>query len=77
MGELVVDVISFQKIFGLCGLKCHIMEIWTDVTLDDDGQRTECEDSARILETEFAIVMKTAVICANSAFTGFFQLESP
>ena len=58
-GELVVDVISFQKIFGLCGLKCHIMEIWTDVTLDDtrtdNGQRTtECEDRARILETEFA-----------------------
>ena len=40
VGELVVDVISFQKIFGLCGLKCHIMEIWTDVTLDD-GQRTD------------------------------------
>ena len=59
MGELVVDVISFQKIFGLCGLKCHIMEIWTDVTLDDtrttDGRTTECEDRARILETEFAI----------------------
>ncbi len=39
VGELVVEVISFKKIFGLCGLKCHIMEIWTDVTLDD-GQRT-------------------------------------
>ena len=38
VGELVVDVISFQKIFGLCGLKCHIMEIWTDVTLAH-GQR--------------------------------------
>ena len=22
-----MDVISFQKIFGLCGLKCHIVEI--------------------------------------------------
>ena len=58
MDEWIVDVISFQKIFGLCGLKCHIMEIWTDVTLDDtrtdNGQRTECEDRARILETEFA-----------------------
>ena len=53
VGELVVDVISFQKIFGLCGLKCHIMEIWTDVTLVH-GQTTECEDRARILETEFA-----------------------
>ena len=56
MDEWIVDDISFQKIFGLCGLKCHIMEIWRDVTLeDDDGQRTECEDRARILETEFAI----------------------
>ena len=52
--EWIVDVIIFQKIFGLCGLKCHIMEIWRDVTLED-GRHTECEDSARILETEFAI----------------------
>ena len=38
VGELVVDVISVQKIFGLCGLKCHIVEIWRDVTLVH-GQR--------------------------------------
>ena len=53
MDEWIVDVISFQKIFGLCGLKCHIMEIWTDVTLDDThthGRTTECEDRARILK---------------------------
>ena len=51
-----MEVISFQKIFGLCALKCHIVEIWTDVTLDDGrtDARTECEDRARILETEFA-----------------------
>ena len=62
--EWIVDVISFQKIFGLCGLKCHIMEIWRDVTLVHDARthgrtdgRTECEDRARILETEFAIVL--------------------
>ena len=57
VGQWIVGVTSFQKIFGLGSLKCHIMEIWTDVTLDDghtDG-RTECEDRARILETEFAI----------------------
>ena len=36
VNELVVDVISFQKIFGLCALKCHIVEIWRDVTLVDD-----------------------------------------
>ena len=41
VGELVVDVISFQKIFGLCGLKCHIVEIWRDVTLVHDGRTTD------------------------------------
>ena len=58
VGELVVDVISFQKIFGLCGLKCHIMEIWRGVTLvhgRTDGRKTKCEDRARILHAEFAI----------------------
>ena len=33
VGEWVEDIISFQKIFGLCGLECHIVEIWRDVTL--------------------------------------------
>ena len=51
MGKWIVDVISFQKIFGFCGLRGHIVEIRRDVTLVDDGQRrtTECEDRARIL----------------------------
>ena len=39
VGEWIVDIISFQKIFGLCGLKCHIVEIWRDVTFEDE-QRT-------------------------------------
>ena len=58
VGQWIVGVTSFQKIFGLCGLKCHIVEIWRDVTLVDNERtdgRTECEDRARILETEFAI----------------------
>jgi len=41
VGEWIVDVISFQKIFGLCGLKCHIVEIWRDVTLVDNDGRTD------------------------------------
>ena len=56
--EWIMDGISFQKIYGLCGLKGHIVEIRGGVTLVDgrtDGRRTECEDRARILETEFAI----------------------
>ena len=40
MGEWIVDVINFQKIFGFCGLRGHIVEIRRDVTLVDDGQRT-------------------------------------
>ena len=56
VGEWIVDIISFQKIFGLCGLKCHIVEIWRDVTFED-GQRRQrkCEYSARICEAGFAI----------------------
>ena len=50
MDEWIVDVINFQKIFGFCGLRGHIVEIRRDVTVVDDGQRTtECEDRARIL----------------------------
>ena len=46
MCEWIVNVISFQKIFGLCGLKCHIVEIWRDVTLVDgrtDGRNVKIE----------------------------------
>ena len=32
VGEWIVGVISFQKIFGLYGLKHHILEISGDVT---------------------------------------------
>ena len=45
VGQWIVGVTSFQKIFGFCGLKCHIVEIWRDVTLVDNGRtdgRTEC-----------------------------------
>ena len=44
-GQWIVGVISFQKIFGLCGLRGHKVEIRWDVTIVD-GRRTECEDRA-------------------------------
>ena len=44
-----MGVISFKKIFGLCGVKGHIVEIRSDVTFVHDGM-TECEDRARILK---------------------------
>ena len=60
MGEWIVDVISFQKIFGFCGVRGHIVEIRRDVTLvDNDGQRrTECEDRARILGSRIRKIPK-------------------
>ena len=51
-GQWIVDVISFQKIFGLCGLKCHIVEIWRDVTLVD-GRRTTDNGRNVKIELEF------------------------
>ena len=38
VGQWIVGVISFQKIFGLYGLKHHIVEISGDVT---DAGRTD------------------------------------
>ena len=55
VGQWIVGVISFQKIFGLYGLKGHIVEKRQDVTLVNDRRTTECENIARILFTEFAI----------------------
>ena len=37
VGEWIVDVLSFKKIFSLCGLKGHIVEIRGGVTLVDNG----------------------------------------
>ena len=75
VGQWIVGVTSFQKIFGLCGLKCHIVEIWRDVTLDDGQRTTECEDSARILETEFAISLQSPATVSLSQILR--NLQSP
>ena len=40
VGQWIVGVICFQKIFGLFGLKHHIVEISGDVT-DADGRTNE------------------------------------
>ena len=53
--EWIVDVISFLKIFGLCGLKCHIVEIWRDVMFEDDDGQRKCEYRARICEAGFEL----------------------
>ena len=47
-----MGVMSFQKIFGLYGLKSHIVETMWDVTLCDAWTK-ECEDRASILKADF------------------------
>ena len=47
VGQWIVGVISFQKIFGLCGLKHHIVELRWDVTLVH-GQRTDGQRNVKI-----------------------------
>ena len=41
VGQWIVDVRSFQKIFGLYGLKHHVEEIRWDVTMRDGRRTTE------------------------------------
>ena len=44
VGQWIVGVTSFQKIFGLCGLKCHIVDMecggqgvwWTVCVVDSE-----------------------------------------
>ena len=55
VGQWIVGVISFQKIFGLHGLKGLIVEKRKDVTHVHCPHTTECEDEARILESEFVV----------------------
>ena len=50
MGQWIVGVISFQKIFGLCGIKGHIVEIRWDVTLEDT--RTDGRTDGRNVKIE-------------------------
>ena len=66
VGQWIVGVISFQKIFGLYGLKHHIVEISGDVT--DAGrtdEQTTSEDSATqllIWETQYCILHRRAYL---------------
>ena len=44
VGEWIVEVISFQKICGLYGLKHHIVEISGDVTKAGRDEQTTRKD---------------------------------
>ena len=72
VGEWIVDVLSFKKIFSLCGLKGHIVEIRGGVTLVDDRRTTNNEQRRNVKielefwEAEFAIdTMLHSPACSN------------
>ena len=48
VGQWIVGVISFQKMYGLYGLKHHIVEISGDVT-DPDGQTNKQQGKIELL----------------------------
>ena len=51
VGQWIVGVISFQKMYGLYGLKHHIVEISGDVT-DPDNQPTSEYRATQLLICE-------------------------
>ena len=69
VGQWIVGVISFQKIFGLCGLRGHKVEIRWDVTFVD-GRTTECEDRAILKQNSQKELFKYLL-----GTTGGFQLQ--
>ena len=66
MSDWIVDVLSFQKIFSLCGLKGHIVEIRGGVTLVDDEQRRNVKIELEFWEAEFAT---TRILYVRKTFT--------
>ena len=68
VGQWIVGVTSFQKIFGLCGLKCHTVEIWRDVTLVDG--RTD----ARNVKIELEFWKKNSQNAENLIFRYYFKI---
>ena len=76
VGQWILGVISFKKIYGLYGLKHHIVEISGDVT-DPDGRTNErttrkdratqlliCEALSFAIWRESPTTLKNVKICA-------------
>ena len=61
MGQWIVGVISFQKIYGLSSLKGHIVEIRWDVTLVHTHTDAR-KDKARILKQNSQLFSEKSVL---------------
>jgi hypothetical protein len=58
VGQWIVGVISFQKMYGLYGLKHHIVEISGDVT---DAGRTNEQTTSEYRATQLLICEKLSL----------------
>ena len=58
VGQWIVGVISFQKMYGLYGLKHHIVEISGDVT---DAGRTDGQTTSEYRATQLLICEKLSL----------------
>ena len=52
MGQWIEGVTSFQKIYGLCGLKNHSVEISGDVTKAGRDGQTRKDSATKLLNRE-------------------------
>ena len=59
VGQWIVGVISFQKMYGLYGLKHHIVEISGDVT--DPDRRTDERTTRKHRATQLLICEKLSL----------------
>ena len=68
--EWIMDGISFQKIYGLCGLKGHIVEIRRGVTLVDG--RTD-ERNVKIVLEQTSVNYANSTSSSISSFSGEYE----
>ena len=62
-------MISFQKIYGLYGLKHHTMKINGDVTMETDRQTEEQTESENRASQLIDKGLLTFAICSNTFFS--------
>ena len=65
--QWIVDAISFQKIYGLSGLKGRIVDKRWGVTTvaHTHTDARKCEDRVRILEAGFTILLLLQIIISK------------
>ena len=64
VSQWIVGVISFQKVFGLYGLKHHIVEISGDVT-DAGGTTSEDRATQLLIWETLSLATRTPAVCCE------------